>query len=416
MSDRRRRGSLETEILAALWSAEGALTPEEVRSSLAEPLAYTTVQTVLVRLHEKGAVERRLKGRAYAYSPLLDEKDLAARRMRTLLESESDLDGVLSRFVAALDQDQAAALRRVLRISDPMIISCVLPMLIVASFGAFAPPLSRRVRPGFAIWMLSVGGLALTACSVVALGVVAALGLGQLAPLAYIGHWSPQRFGLGAPFQEWSIWTAVVVVALVAIRVASVSWVQGRRLRAAWSVSRAAPDGLVVLTDDEPYAYAVPGWPGRIVISRGLLRRLDSAGRRAVLAHERTHLAEHHDLHHMAVAIATAVNPLLFRSRAALHLACERRADEVAAQTVGHREAVARAITAAVGPNLETFAWGATGADVAVRVAALLSPAWDDRLVSRALLIATVGAVAMSTASVLWLGHDFRNLVIMARN
>jgi predicted transcriptional regulator len=116
MSDRRRRGSLETEILAALWSAEGALTPEEVRSSLAEPLAYTTVQTVLVRLHEKGAVERRLKGRAYAYSPLLDEKDLAARRMRTLLESESDLDGVLSRFVAALDQDQAAALRRVLRI------------------------------------------------------------------------------------------------------------------------------------------------------------------------------------------------------------------------------------------------------------------------------------------------------------
>lgn len=114
MSDRRRQGSLETEILAALWSADGPLTPEEVRSSLGRPLAYTTVQTILVRLHEKGAVERRLQGRAYAYSPLLDEKDLAARRMRTLLESEGDLDGVLSRFVATLDHKQAAALRRVL--------------------------------------------------------------------------------------------------------------------------------------------------------------------------------------------------------------------------------------------------------------------------------------------------------------
>jgi predicted transcriptional regulator len=114
LSDRRRQGSLETEILAALWSADGPLTPEEVRSSLGRPLAYTTVQTILVRLHEKGAVERRLQGRAYAYSPLLDEKDLAARRMRTLLESEGDLDGVLSRFVATLDRKQAAALRRVL--------------------------------------------------------------------------------------------------------------------------------------------------------------------------------------------------------------------------------------------------------------------------------------------------------------
>ena len=114
MADRRRQGSLETEILAALWSADSPLTPEEVRSSLGEQLAYTTVQTVLVRLHDKGVVERRHQGRAYAYSPLLDEKDLTARRMRSLLESEGDLDGVLSRFVSTLDDDQAAALRRVL--------------------------------------------------------------------------------------------------------------------------------------------------------------------------------------------------------------------------------------------------------------------------------------------------------------
>jgi predicted transcriptional regulator len=114
LSHRRRQGSLETEILAALWSADGPLTAEDVRSRLDQTLAYTTVQTVLVRLYEKGVIDRRPQGRAYAYSPLLDEKDLAARRMRTLLAAEGDLDGVLSRFVATLDDDQAAALRRIL--------------------------------------------------------------------------------------------------------------------------------------------------------------------------------------------------------------------------------------------------------------------------------------------------------------
>lgn len=297
-----------------------------------------------------------------------------------------------------------------------MIISCALPLLIVASFGAVAPPLSRKVRPRLAIWILSVGGLALTVCGVVAIGVVAALGLGQLAPLARLGHWSPQRLGQNAPFQAWSMWTAVVLIVVAAARAATSSWAQGRRLRAAWSASRAVQAGLVVLADDEPYAYAVPGWPGRIVVSRGLLHNLDPVARRAVLAHEQTHLRERHDLHHLAVALAAAINPLLLRAPAALQLACERRSDEVAARAVGHRGTVARAIATAVSPQIQTLAWAASGADVTVRVAALLSPPRDNRFVSSALLFATLGAVAMSAVSVLWLGHDLRNLVIFARH
>lgn len=119
MSDRRSQGSLEAEILAALWSTDAPLTPEEVRSALGRDLAYTTVQTVLVRLCDKGILQRRPHGRAYAYSPLLDEKDLAAQKMRHLLDAEGDLDGVLSRFVAALDDEQSAALRRVLGTPSP---------------------------------------------------------------------------------------------------------------------------------------------------------------------------------------------------------------------------------------------------------------------------------------------------------
>jgi hypothetical protein len=297
-----------------------------------------------------------------------------------------------------------------------MIISCLLPVAIVASFGVIAPPVSRKVPPRLAIWMLSVGGFALAVCGVLAIGVVVASGMGQLAPLARLGHWSPQMVGVSVPFHAWSIWAAVVLLALAMARAATTSWTHGRRLAAAWSASRSAPAGLVVLSDDQPFAYAVPGWPGRIVVSRGLLRNLDPAGRRAVLAHEETHLAEHHDMHHLAAVVAAAINPFLCRSPAALDLACERRADDVAARTVGDRRSVARAITTVVRPQIATLGWAATGADVPLRVAALLTPPDDNRLLTTTLLLATIVAIAVSAASVMWLGHDLRSVLIMARH
>jgi predicted transcriptional regulator len=115
MAERRARGAREAEVLGALWAAESPMTPEEVRQAVGDDLAYTTVLTILVRLQEKGAVRREPRGRAFAYSPVLDEAGLVARRMRTLLDAEQDRDGVLSRFVSALQPKDAAALRAALR-------------------------------------------------------------------------------------------------------------------------------------------------------------------------------------------------------------------------------------------------------------------------------------------------------------
>lgn len=112
---RRPKGALEAEVLAALWAAEGPMTPDEVRTTIDADLAYTTVQTILVRLHEKGAVSRMPHGRGYAYAPVLDESDLVARRMRQLLDSEDDRASVLRRFVSELRPTDEAALRRALR-------------------------------------------------------------------------------------------------------------------------------------------------------------------------------------------------------------------------------------------------------------------------------------------------------------
>src|SRR4051794_32546162 len=99
---RRPAGALEAEILATLWASEKSLSPAEVQDELGRALAYTTVMTALTRLHEKGVVSRERVGRAYEYTPVLDQPGIAAERMRQLLESGEDREAVLARFVGSL--------------------------------------------------------------------------------------------------------------------------------------------------------------------------------------------------------------------------------------------------------------------------------------------------------------------------
>jgi predicted transcriptional regulator len=113
MAMRRAKGSLESEVLAALWAAGRPLTAGEVVDAVGGDLAYTTVQTILTRLHAKGAVRRELTGRAHAYTPLLDDAGLAADRMRAMLDKGGDRAAVLSRFLHSLtpeDEDTLAEL------------------------------------------------------------------------------------------------------------------------------------------------------------------------------------------------------------------------------------------------------------------------------------------------------------------
>src|SRR6266498_1686108 len=56
---RRMAGELEAEVLAALWAAGRPLAPAEVHAELGAGVAYTTVTTILHRLHRKGLADRR---------------------------------------------------------------------------------------------------------------------------------------------------------------------------------------------------------------------------------------------------------------------------------------------------------------------------------------------------------------------
>jgi predicted transcriptional regulator len=111
---RRASGELEAAALAVLQSAGAPLTPGEVRDRLGCGLAYTTVVTILSRLHAKGVLTRLKSGRAYSYAPVADEPGLAARRMRGVLDAQADREVVLARFLAELSLADAKLLRRML--------------------------------------------------------------------------------------------------------------------------------------------------------------------------------------------------------------------------------------------------------------------------------------------------------------
>ena len=113
-SARRAAGELESAVLGVLHAAGEPLSPGTVRERLGGGLAYTTVVTILSRLHAKGVLERARAGRAFLYAPVADEPGLAARRMATVLAAEPDREAVLARFVSGLSESDEQMLRRML--------------------------------------------------------------------------------------------------------------------------------------------------------------------------------------------------------------------------------------------------------------------------------------------------------------
>lgn len=115
---RRPDGALERDVMTVLWGAESALTPADVRARLDVDLAYTTVMTILARLHDKGRVHRELRGRAYAYTPTVSESELAVEQMMAAWSTSSDRAGALSGFVGGLNTRDLTALRRLVHGDD----------------------------------------------------------------------------------------------------------------------------------------------------------------------------------------------------------------------------------------------------------------------------------------------------------
>ncbi len=219
-------------------------------------------------------------------------------------------------------------------------------LAFAALFGVVGPVVARRLSPAIAAWLLSTGGLVAALSGVAALSALAITLVGDNPSLASAGHWSISAFRRSDPV-GWPI--AVVAIGLLVLGICRFTWISVRRVRsvaAARRLSYRMPDtgsDLVVLPDLSTDAYAVPGRPGRIFVTRGMLALLSPEECTVMLAHERSHLRHHHHRHRTATIIAAALNPLLVTLPKAQGWVTERWADEDAAREVD-REVVASAL------------------------------------------------------------------------
>lgn len=113
-------GGLEEAVMLVLWRSAEPLSVRGVMQRLRRrpALAYTTVLTVLRRLHAKGLLARSKEGKAYVYAPAVSrERWMGLRAARELLGSDR---GAPSRAVlmAFLESAERADPRLVDRLSD----------------------------------------------------------------------------------------------------------------------------------------------------------------------------------------------------------------------------------------------------------------------------------------------------------
>jgi hypothetical protein len=249
-----------------------------------------------------------------------------------------------------------------------------LPLLLPVLLWWASTRTAERVRPSVAVRGLVAGAVATAAASVWSLVLLALTLFDDLPALSGLN----QRHGLRLPEPVPDV---IALTALAAAGWAGTRLVRDvsrrrdtvRRLREAGP----APHGLLVADWAAPLAVAVPGRPGHVLVTSGMLRLLDAPERRAVLAHERAHLAHRHHRAVAAVAAAAALNPLLRPVREAVTYLVERWADEDAAAAVGDRALVARAVArAALATTRDVPApvLGMHGGVVVRRVQALLAP------------------------------------------
>ena len=76
---------LELQIMQVIWRI-GACNVSAVQAELEQPLAYTTVQTMLNILQKKGKLKRKLRGRAFEYSATISEERASGHAVRDLVD------------------------------------------------------------------------------------------------------------------------------------------------------------------------------------------------------------------------------------------------------------------------------------------------------------------------------------------
>ncbi|MCO5998031.1 M56 family metallopeptidase [Actinoallomurus rhizosphaericola] len=290
-----------------------------------------------------------------------------------------------------------------------MVVAVWMPLLIPLLAVPLVRLLAERLAPRPASWLLATTGAVLSACTMLALVLLTGAGLLRLDFVAAAEHLSPPLLRRMSPTPPPLACAAGLALA---VTIGAAGRTLCRRVTALLRAANTAParrGDLAVLPDDLPDAYAVPGRPGTIVVTTGMLRALDAREREVLLAHERAHLSGRHHLFTLVMDVAAVLHPALLALRAPLRYHLERWADESAAGAVGDRRLVARAIARAAlarrrahAPAAPVGALSVAAGPVPRRVAALLAapPARRSRLLP-GIAAALAACVTLSGAGTL---------------
>ncbi|WP_066943368.1 M56 family metallopeptidase [Streptomyces lushanensis] len=317
-----------------------------------------------------------------------------------------------------------------------------LPLVLPLTALPIARLAELHLHPRVATRLLSGLAVVLALCSTLCLVLLVVVGTAQLPGNPLPDAWSDPEVREAVPYDEIAGKAAIAALAAVAVGCAAAAGRHRRVRRHAHRALTGLPEGeLAVLTDEAPYAYALPGSTtaplpdghggadggagagrrrgrargrgrhghrrGRVVVSTAMLDCLDDRESAALVAHERAHLHGGHHRYLLAVRLAARANPLLRPLRAAVAYTTERWADEEAARVTGERTVVARAIGKAAlvsrGTPTPTLAGFAAPGPVPRRVAALLEPApsavnWPSMSTAVGLAVWTAAAGTLGSA------------------
>ncbi|MGH2970413.1 MAG: BlaI/MecI/CopY family transcriptional regulator [Solirubrobacteraceae bacterium] len=106
---------LEGEVMEELWRlGEAPVRPvlDALNASSARSRAYTTVMTVMAKLHRKGVLARRREGKTDVYRPVLTRDAYMEARARADLDAMLDRYGDVALVALARQMDELDPKRR----------------------------------------------------------------------------------------------------------------------------------------------------------------------------------------------------------------------------------------------------------------------------------------------------------------
>ena len=117
----RNLGDLEAAIMDRLWSRRRPASVRDVLEELRQEreIAYTTVMTVMDKLHKKGLLRRQAVGKAYVYETVSSKEAYTARLMRETLAAGGNQAATLVHFLEGMTPEESAALESALQVYPP---------------------------------------------------------------------------------------------------------------------------------------------------------------------------------------------------------------------------------------------------------------------------------------------------------